>query len=102
MSPNENQNCLDKSLLDVQVIVRGGKLITDLYVKQTDSHQYLDPSLRHPYHCSKSISYSQTLRINRICLENVLTPNKENRKVFIDKPPMTSWRKHNHLTLSLR
>ena len=29
----EKVNCLD-----VQVIVREGKLITDLYVKQTDSH----------------------------------------------------------------
>ena len=57
--------------LDVQVIVREGKLITDLYVKQTDSHQYLDPSSCHPYHCTKSIPYSQALRINRIYSENV-------------------------------
>ena len=57
--------------LDVQVIVREGKLITDLYVKQTDSHQYLDPSSCHPYHCTKSIPYSQALRLNRICSENV-------------------------------
>ena len=28
--------------LDVKVIGREGKLITDIYVKQTDSHQYLD------------------------------------------------------------
>ena len=53
--------------LDVQVIVREGKLITDLHVKQTDSHQYLDPSSRHPYHCTKSIPYSRALRISRIC-----------------------------------
>ena len=153
--------------LDVQVIVREGKLITDLYVKQTDSHQYLDPSSCHPYHCTKSIPYSQALRLNRICSENVsfdlrcneleewlikrnynptvvrkqilkaralsrdslldkvkevknydrlvltltyhpsiksfqnvlneahilLTPNKEHRKVFGDKPPMIGWRK---------
>ena len=57
--------------LDVQVIVREGKLITDLYVKQTDSHQYLDPSSCHPYHCTKSTPYSQVLRLNRICSENV-------------------------------
>ena len=56
---------------DVQVIVREGKLITDLHVKQTDSHQYLDPSSCHPYHCTKSIPYSQALRINRICSENI-------------------------------
>ena len=56
--------------LDVQVIVVEGKLITDLHVRQTDSHQYLDPSSCHPYHCTKSIPYSQALRINRICSEN--------------------------------
>ena len=54
----------------MQVIVREGKLITDLHVKQTDSHQYHDPSSCHPYHCTKSIPYSQALRINRICSEN--------------------------------
>ena len=45
--------------------------VIDLYVKQTDGHQYLGPSSCHPYHCTKSIPYSQALRINRICLENV-------------------------------
>ena len=57
--------------LDLQVIAREGKLITDLYVKQTDIHQYLDPSSYHPFHCNKSIPYSQALRINQICSENV-------------------------------
>ena len=57
--------------LDVKVIVREGKLITNLYVKQTDSHQYLDRFSCHPYHCTKSIPYSQELRINRICSEKL-------------------------------
>ena len=57
--------------LDTQVIVREGKLMTDLYVKQTNSHQYLDPSSCHPYHCTKSIPYSQAFRINWICSETV-------------------------------
>ena len=52
--------------LDVQVIVREGKL----YVKQTDSHQYLEPSSCHPYHYTKPIPYSQALRRNWICSEN--------------------------------
>ena len=55
----------------MQVIVGEGKLITDLYVKQTDSHQYLDSSSSHPYHHTKSIPYSRALRINWICSENV-------------------------------
>ena len=57
--------------LDVQFIVSEGKFITELYVKQTDSHQYLDPSSFYPYYCTKSIPYSQAIRINRICSENV-------------------------------
>ena len=57
--------------LDIQVIIREGKLTTDLYVKQTDSHQYLDPTSCHPYHCTKSIPYSQALRVNPICSQNV-------------------------------
>ena len=27
--------------------------VIDLYVKQTDGHQYLGPSSCHPYHCTK-------------------------------------------------
>ena len=65
--------------LDVQVIVREGKLITDLYVKPTDSHQYLDPSSCHPYHCTKSISYIQALRVNWICSENVSLDLRHNK-----------------------
>ena len=57
--------------LDVQVIVREFKLIFDIYVKRADSNQYLDHSLYHPYHCTKSIPGCQALRINWICSENV-------------------------------
>ena len=56
--------------LDVRIIVREEKLITELYVKQTDSHQFLNPSSCHPYHCIKLIPYSPVLRINLICSED--------------------------------
>ena len=46
-----------------------GVIETDLYVKPTDSHQYLQSSSCHPFHCKKGIPYSQTLRLNRICSE---------------------------------
>ena len=36
----------------------------------TDTHQFLDPSSSHPYHCKKGIPYSQALRLNRICSDN--------------------------------
>ena len=55
------------NFLDVAVSLIGGKVTTDLYVKPTDSHQYLHSSSCHPYHCKKGIPYSQALRLNRIC-----------------------------------
>ena len=44
--------------------------MTDLPVKPTDTHQFLDPSSSHPYHCKKGIPYSQALRFNRICSDS--------------------------------
>ena len=44
--------------------------MTDLFVKPTDTHQFLDPSSSHPYHCKKGIPYSQALRLNKICSDN--------------------------------
>ena len=49
--------------------MKDGKII-NLYVKPTDTHQYLDSSSCHPYHCKKSIPYSQALCLNRICSNN--------------------------------
>ena len=44
-----------------------GIMSTDIYNKPTDKHQYLSPQSCHPKHCTKSIPYSQALRIKRIC-----------------------------------
>jgi len=44
-------------------------LVTDLYVKPTDTHQYLEASSCHVYHSKIAIPYSQALRLNRICSE---------------------------------
>ena len=41
-----------------------------LHIKPTDTHQFLDSTSCHPYHCKKSIPYSQALRYNRICSDN--------------------------------
>ena len=44
-----------------------GTLLMDLYTKPTDTHQYLHSTSCHPFYCKKSIPYSQTLRLSRIC-----------------------------------
>ena len=55
------------SLLDLQVDIVEGKLITSLFVKPADRHQYLHYSSGHPEHSKWSIIYSQTLRLKRLC-----------------------------------
>ena len=55
------------NFLDVSVTKNSTKLSTDLFTKDTDSHQYLHATSCHPYSCKKSIPYGQTIRIKRIC-----------------------------------
>ena len=46
------------------------------YNKPTDKHQYLSPQSCHPKHCTKSIPYSQALRIKRICSNEQTTKKR--------------------------
>ena len=55
------------TFLDTTTSIKDGRMITDLYCKPTDKHQYLSPQSCHPRHCTRSIPYSQALRIRRIC-----------------------------------
>ena len=55
------------NFLDVNVRLVEGELMTDLFLKPTDTHQFLDSRSSHLYHCKKGIPYSQALRLNRIC-----------------------------------
>ena len=57
----------DVNFLDVNIKLIDGKLKTDLFVKPTDTRQFLDLTSCHPYDCKKGIPYSQALRLNRIC-----------------------------------
>ena len=43
------------TFMDVTVSLLGGKVTTDLYLKPTDSHQYLHSPSCHPYQCKKGI-----------------------------------------------
>ena len=56
--------------LDAEVTLNNGVLSTNLFVKPTDTHHFLDPTSCHPYHRKKGIHYNQTLRLNRICSHN--------------------------------
>ena len=56
------------NFLDVNVRLRNRQLETDLHIKLTDTHQFLDSTFCHPYHCK--IPYSQALIYNRICSDN--------------------------------
>ena len=54
--------------LDVRVILKDGKLHSDLYIKPTDKFQYLDFTSCHPHHQKANLPYALALRIRRICL----------------------------------
>ena len=58
------------NFLDVDIWLVEGELVTDLFIKPTNTHQILDPSSSHPYHCKEGIAYSQSLRLNRIYSDN--------------------------------
>ena len=63
-------NNLLKYFTPVKVRLRNSQLETDLHIKPTDTHQFLNSTSCHPCHCKKSIPYSQALRYNRICFDN--------------------------------
>ena len=63
------------NFLNVTVSLIEAVIETDLFVKPTDSYQYLQSSSCHPFHCKKGIPYSQALRLNRICSEITLLIN---------------------------
>ena len=42
--------------LDVEVTVNNGVLSINLFAKPTGTHQFLNPTSSHPYHCKKGTS----------------------------------------------
>ena len=42
-------------LSNAKVTLKNGVLSTDLFVKPTDTHNFLDPASCHSYHCKKGI-----------------------------------------------
>ena len=55
------------NFLDVVIKIKNERLSPDFYSKPVDNHQYLHYSSCHAEHIKKSVIYSQTLRLRRIC-----------------------------------
>ena len=83
--PNtENPSCDCKAehslpFLDTSCKILDGKIVTDLFRKETDRNQYLLPSSCHPTHVTDNIPYSLALRIVRIC-----TFSEDREKRFLE------------------
>ena len=58
LKANYSNDCLD--LLDLKILIRNGKLETELYTKPTNLQMYLDFTSNHPSHCKSGLGYSQT------------------------------------------
>ena len=55
------------SFLDTEIYIKKGKLYTKIFRKKTDRQTFLSINSEHPKSLKNSISYSQALRIKRIC-----------------------------------
>ena len=67
--------------LDLKAKVVNDKLEIDLYIKPTGCYQYLHYLSSYPEYAKYFITYSQALRINRLCsLEKSFNYHKLNMK----------------------
>ena len=66
-SCEENSNGIP--FLDCFVSIDQNRIKIRPYTKKTDTKQYINPTSCHPYHIIRSLPYSQSLRIIRICSE---------------------------------
>ena len=74
------------NFLDAVIKIKEGRIITDLYCKPMDGHQYLHYDSCHADHIKRSIIFSQTLRLKRICSEkNDLNKHVEDLKAWFRK-----------------
>ena len=55
------------AFLDLKLKLKQGKIERDLHVKSTDRHEYLHYTSSHQEHAKRSIVFSQSLRVGRIC-----------------------------------
>ena len=63
-----------------------GRLTTDLHIKDTDRHQYPHFNSSHPDHTKRSIIYSQTLRLTKICtFENDFLQHRDEMRLWFQR-----------------
>ena len=55
------------AFFDLKVNFKNSKIITDLYFKSADHHQYLHYLPAHRNHTKRAVVFSQTLRVSRLC-----------------------------------
>lgn len=53
--------------LDLEIYIENGLLMSNLFVKPTNSQLFLDYESNHPEHCKNAIPYSQALRVVERC-----------------------------------
>ena len=83
------------NFLDLNIKLIDGELKIGLFVKPTDTHQFLDPISSNPYYCKKGIPYSQASSFNfdkRNDLEKWLVERGYNEKMI----PKQILRARNH------
>ena len=62
------------------------RLTSDLHIKDIDRHQYLHFNSSHPDHTKRSIIYSQTLRLTKICtFENDFERHRDEMKSWFQR-----------------
>ena len=72
--------------LDLLLIKDDTKIITDLYCKETDSHQYLDFYSCHLSHTKRNIPYNMARRICTIVTDTTLRSKRlEEFKSYLQK-----------------
>ena len=65
------------SVLDVNIGLREGYLITEIYSKSTDMHEYLNPNSCHPPAVANNNPLGVALRVRRNCSDRI-----ENDQIF--------------------
>jgi peptide-methionine (R)-S-oxide reductase len=66
----QKQSTEEIPFLDINISLKNGFLQTDLFTKETDSHNYLHSTSCHPGHVCRNIPYSQFIRLRRLCSED--------------------------------